>query len=257
LTVPGHPQASEPRAAKARAPGLDMSQDDCDALIAFVAALPRPREQVAHADVEMASAGKRAFEQIGCADCHVPDLGGVRGIYSDLLLHNMGHQLAGEGAGGGYSAFVAKPETTESKDVMWCGTCGFGRDVRDRSAAFECRTPPLWGVASSAPYLHDGRAPTLRDAILMHAGQGTAAATAFQQLDEQQRQFLLIFLNSLVAPDSSQSLPPSRVPLAAEPDRAPTATARSYKRPQSQSFKPRRQAANMKTRSSELVDSKP
>src|SRR4029078_2651726 len=38
-------------------------------------------------------------------------------------------------------------------------------------------TPPLWGIADSAPYLHDGRAPTLGDAILAHAG-GTRCVCA-------------------------------------------------------------------------------
>jgi len=40
----------------------------------------------------------------------------------------------------------------------------------------EWRTPPLWGVARSAPYLHDGRAPTLEEAIRLHGGQGKDSA---------------------------------------------------------------------------------
>ena len=35
----------------------------------------------------------------------------------------------------------------------------------------EWRTPPLWGVADSAPYMHDGRANTLSDAIELHGGR--------------------------------------------------------------------------------------
>jgi len=35
------------------------------------------------------------------------------------------------------------------------------------------KTPALWGVADSAPYMHDGSAPTLRDAILKHGGDTT------------------------------------------------------------------------------------
>ena len=46
----------------------------------------------------------------------------------------------------------------------------------------EWRTPPLWGVAASAPYLHDGRAPTLLDAILLHDGQAKPAAARFGDL---------------------------------------------------------------------------
>ena len=199
LTVPGHPQASEPQNFTERVPGLDMSRADCSDLLAFVDSLAAPREQVARADAEMVSTGKRLFDQIGCSDCHRPNLGNVRGIYSDLLLHNMGYQLAGEG-GGGYGAFVSIPGALDSAAAQGIGLRrGAWAPARDRLSAFECRTPPLWGVASSAPYLHDGRAATLRDAIVMHAGQGAAAATAFEQLDEEQRQLILIFLSSLVA----------------------------------------------------------
>ncbi len=244
LTVPGHPQASDPQRPTDRAPGLDMIQDDCDALIAFVASLAPPREQVARTDTEMVSTGKQLFSRIGCADCHLPELDGVRGIYSDLLLHNMGHQLAGETAGG-YGAFVSVPQRDDSPAGRFvCRECGFGAALVDHSAAFECRTPPLWGVASSAPYLHDGRAATLRDAILMHAGQGAAAAAEFQALDEQQRQFLFIFLNSLVAPRVSDVISSDELPGA-----SPTAAAPPHKKPLPASFKPRRQrtAGNNKT----------
>ena len=36
----------------------------------------------------------QAFEEIGCADCHRPSLGNIEGIYSDLLLHDMGPDLS-------------------------------------------------------------------------------------------------------------------------------------------------------------------
>ena len=44
-------------------------------------------------------------------------------------------------------------------------------DSDDGPAPSEWRTPPLWGVADSAPYMHDGRAPTLADAVKLHGGQ--------------------------------------------------------------------------------------
>ena len=34
----------------------------------------------------------------------------------------------------------------------------------------EWKTPPLWGVADSAPYFHDGGSPTLDAAIRRHEG---------------------------------------------------------------------------------------
>ena len=64
----------------------------------------------------------------------------------------------------------------------------------------EWRTPPLWGVADSAPYLHDGRAATLHEAIIGHGGQGKQFAQNYQQLSPAEQQQLLSFLKSLRAP---------------------------------------------------------
>jgi CxxC motif-containing protein (DUF1111 family) len=62
------------------------------------------------------------------------------------------------------------------------------------------RTPPLWGVADSGPYLTDGSAATLDDAIRRHQFQAHAASTAYQKLSEAERKSLLAFLESLRAP---------------------------------------------------------
>ena len=43
--------------------------------------------------------------------------------------------------------------------------------VESTNYAQEWRTPPLWGVRDSAPYMHDGRAETLLEAISMHDGE--------------------------------------------------------------------------------------
>ncbi|MCX7422561.1 MAG: hypothetical protein NT013_23875 [Planctomycetia bacterium] len=74
----------------------------------------------------------------------------------------------------------------------------------------EWRTPPLWGVASSAPYLHDGRAATLEQAIQWHGGEGQRAAEAFRSLKPDERVDLLQFLNSLTAPGNDQVVMPAR-----------------------------------------------
>lgn len=59
-------------------------------------------------------------------------------------------------------------------------------------------TENLWGVGSSAPYMHDGRATTLTEAILEHGGEGQASRTAFRMLSVGQRQQLVAFLKNLV-----------------------------------------------------------
>ena len=55
----------------------------------------------------------------------------------------------------------------------------------------------LWGLAETAPYLHDGRAPTVHDAIVRHGGEATAARDAYLALDEPARASVRVFLASL------------------------------------------------------------
>jgi hypothetical protein len=64
-------------------------------------------------------------------------------------------------------------------------------------------TTPLWGVATSPPYLHDGRAPTLRDAILAHGGEANSARAAFAALSADDQQKILDFLGSLGRKEST------------------------------------------------------
>ena len=60
-------------------------------------------------------------------------------------------------------------------------------------------TPPLWGVASRAPLLHDARAASLSDAILAHGGEAQKARDAFVALGGE-RADLLLFLATLGRP---------------------------------------------------------
>jgi CxxC motif-containing protein (DUF1111 family) len=61
----------------------------------------------------------------------------------------------------------------------------------------EFRTMALWRVSDRHHFLHDGRAPTILDAILGHGGQATGAVAAFQALSPSDRQVLLAFLNCI------------------------------------------------------------
>ena len=58
-------------------------------------------------------------------------------------------------------------------------------------------TRPLWGLADTAPYLHDGRAPTVHEAIVLHGGEATAARDAYLALDDEGRASVRVFLISL------------------------------------------------------------
>ena len=94
------------------------------------------------------------------------------GLYSDLLLHDMGEGLAD--------------------------------DRRDGDASGrEWRTPPLWGIGlvetvnGHTRFLHDGRARGLDEAVLWHAGEAQRARDAFVNMSSPDRAALLAFLRSL------------------------------------------------------------
>ena len=61
-------------------------------------------------------------------------------------------------------------------------------------------TAKLWGVADTAPYLHDGRAPTLDAAILGHGGEAEFSAAAYDRLSLEEKKDLIAFLKTLRNP---------------------------------------------------------
>ena len=68
----------------------------------------------------------------------------------------------------------------------------------------EWRTPPLWGLGLSKNsqggryfLLHDGRAKTIEEAILLHGGESQASKNKFQQLSASEKSKLIKFLESL------------------------------------------------------------
>jgi RNA polymerase sigma factor (sigma-70 family) len=183
LEVPGHSQPRSPLDPLDKAKGLDMSQSECDALVAYVRSLPAP--VVVDPDgpqgTQEMREGRRIFGEIGCASCHAPSLGEVRGIYSDLLLHDLGETLGDSGRSYG----IESPESP-------------GGPI-----AVEWRTPPLWGFRDSGPYLHDGRAETLEEAVALHGGQGAASARRFFELASEEQSSVETFLKSLIAPSTA------------------------------------------------------
>jgi len=116
--------------------------------------------------------GATLFAALGCAGCHVPALPsplsplGEVAAYTDLLLHDLG-----EGLDDGLAEGAA--------------------------AADEWRTAPLWGLGESGPFLHDGRARTLDEALHWHGGEASASRAAWQALDESGRAALSAFLFGL------------------------------------------------------------
>ena len=60
------------------------------------------------------------------------------------------------------------------------------------------RTKELWSAGNLGPWLHDGRATTLTEAILWHGGEGAQTRDAFQALSESQKDSIIAFIKSLV-----------------------------------------------------------
>ena len=162
---------------------LDLDHQQFDSLVAFVEMLPRPQEESAtdeqHQDtIEL---GRSLFERVGCTDCHTPNLGGIRGIYSDLLLHKMSQPHTS----GGYGRAELIVEIPEEHPLP-----------------IEWKTPPLWGVADTAPYFHDGASPTLDIAILRHDGDAKHVKEKYRRLSPDGQEAMITFLKTLRAPQS-------------------------------------------------------
>jgi CxxC motif-containing protein (DUF1111 family) len=160
----------------------DITRKQFRQLVAFVDTLPRP-QHVAPSDPAQQAAvhsGQQLFASIGCAHCHTPDLGGLRGVYSDFLLHR-----------------VFDPELSPGYFIEQTPEVPL---PSDQPTPDEWKTPPLWGVADSAPYFHDGGSPTLRDAIVRHRGSAARVTEIFQNLQPSEQEAVIAFLMTLKAP---------------------------------------------------------
>ena len=183
LTTPAHPeeerlngeplpQWSDP------ASDPEVGEETIAALTDYVRllALPGPRLPEDEAGRGEVREGERLFDQLGCTACHVPTMragpdgpAAIAGrrfrIYSDLLLHDMGAELA---------------------DI-----CAPG------AAPSEWRTTPLVGLSLRHEYLHNGRAQRVEDAVLLHGGEAERARELFSRLDRAAKDRLLAFLSTL------------------------------------------------------------
>jgi CxxC motif-containing protein (DUF1111 family) len=161
----------------------DLDRGQFRALVAYVDTLPRPAMILPEPPAERAEAqaGEATFRRIGCAACHTPDLGGVEGIYSDLLLHRVDDPSKDSTKYGGRETLEVPLPDGHPLPAEW-------------------KTPPLWGVADSAPYFHDGGSPTLEAAIDRHHGDAESVREKFTALPRSERQTLVRFLKTLKAP---------------------------------------------------------
>lgn len=200
LEVPGEKQSVVPYDRDYEPVGLDLTKHEVGSLVDYVASLPQP-ERLESSNAELSALLKRGethFTTVGCAACHVPDVGEVRGVFTDLLLHDMGPDLGSVGSYGVPS--VPEPDPDGDPIANAPGKKGPAKAKSVPPTSREWRTPPLWGVRDSAPYLHDGRARTLEQAIAFHGGEAAETRLRFAMLEPSQRAEMLAFLKSLVAP---------------------------------------------------------
>ena len=181
VTENRNPLSSLPVEAADRASDPEIPASTVQAVVHYLRTLAPP---VPGAATASRAEGETLFRSVGCASCHVPTLNtganariaAMRGkpvtLYSDLLLHDMGDALADNRPDGGAN----------------------GR---------EWRTTPLWGLRLMRQFLngqaflmHDGRATTVEEAILLHGGEATRARTMFAALTASARAALLDFVES-------------------------------------------------------------
>jgi CxxC motif-containing protein (DUF1111 family) len=117
--------------------------------------------------------GERLLNDLGCTSCHVPSLKSETGeplpVFTDLLLHDMGNELAG-----------AFPDNF--------------------ATANEWRTAPLIDLAAQKGkrrFLHDGRAATLDEAIRWHGGEAVKAKQRYLELPAEAKARLIDYLGTL------------------------------------------------------------
>ena len=189
LSNPGRPQATPLGKPSYQAEGTDLTDEQCSIMGDFIRALPAPTQVIPQEPIKAkhVARGTELFEKIGCADCHTQTLGPIADIYSDMLLHDMGVEL--ESSTGYYGSIIPQPTIRNDKFTE-----------NEQPTPAEWRTAPLWGVADSGPYLHDGRADTLEQAIEQHGGEAVDIVARFKEMPPQDRDAIVAFLKTLRAP---------------------------------------------------------
>jgi CxxC motif-containing protein (DUF1111 family) len=160
----------------------DVNEDFVNDIVFYLRTL-RPPTRTNPDDPEVMR-GELVFAEIGCVSCHIPTLEtGPSTIavlanqtihpYTDLLLHDMGDELA-DGV----------PDALASGG-QW-------------------RTTPLWGLGNISAqlggqefYLHDGRARSVEEAVNAHGGEALSRKQAFFGISSEARASVVAFLHSL------------------------------------------------------------
>jgi CxxC motif-containing protein (DUF1111 family) len=160
------------------APDPEITVEDIEKVNTFVRFLAPPPQQhfTDSYDRTLAKRGQKLFVHLQCAACHIPKLKTgpspikalhrkTVALYSDLLVHDMGAELADICLG------QAEPS--------------------------EFRTELLMGLRFREQFLHDGSAKTVQDAIERHGGEAQHSRDRFKALSDRDKEALLKFLETL------------------------------------------------------------
>ena len=157
---------SAPTGQSAALDGREVSSQMLHLVAEYLQSLPRTTP---NPDLS----GSKLFTMTGCGACHTPTLKTRAGIeitaFTDLLLHDMGHEL---------DDGVGEPGVASS----------------------EWRTAPLknsYPRGSQRRYLHDGSATTIAEAIGKHGGEADRSRSAFKNLSQQDQKTLIDFVTGL------------------------------------------------------------
>jgi mono/diheme cytochrome c family protein len=181
--------------------------------------------------------GEKQFEALQCSSCHIPQMeiknsiftepSNVPGFFDELFPdgsnprdHGLVHKtslrfdLAKDQPNnkveiaGNKTVHLGAVSTDEDGKVMATWFTDFKRhDMGDELAdpsdplgvgANMFLTRSLAGVGSTGPWLHDGRATTLEEAILAHGGEAEESAVAYKKLSAQEAESLTTYLENLV-----------------------------------------------------------
>jgi CxxC motif-containing protein (DUF1111 family) len=160
-------------------PDPEDNGSDVTAFTNFMKMLaPPPRGSI----TSQVTSGDAVFTQIGCDGCH------VRNITSGTARDQSGNVISA----------ISNVQYHPFGDFL-LHNMGSLNDNIDQGAGFAMRTAPLWGLRLRNPsnLLHDGRAHSIQQAIVLHDGQGKTAANAFNALSSTNQNNLLAFLQSL------------------------------------------------------------
>ncbi|MGJ4941467.1 di-heme oxidoredictase family protein [Bradyrhizobium sp. HKCCYLS1011] len=175
---------------------LMFTTGDLDAIEFYMLHLPPP----AILESPESTRGEEVFKSIGCGQCHIDRwtvMDDRRRFVVEPLTRVSGKTSRIELSLNRHKAQKPTDVRVFSDFRQWDIGTAFYEPRFDGTIQTVHRTAPLWGVATTAPYGHDGRFETLEQVILAHGGAADHAARAFERLPEEQRNAVIAFLRSL------------------------------------------------------------